>query len=735
RWATWVAWQLEAAGHRTLLQAWDFVPGTNFVEFMDRGVRDSAVVVAVLSRNYLNSRYGSMEWQAALRTDHAKLVTIRIDDCPLQGLLATITYLDLLDVTDPLAAADVLLGKLHEVLAGRAKPRQEPGFPTTAVETGTGSTPASARWQEHAPVRRAPATPPSYPAAGPAPGGRREQVTLLHVPGPRFGRGVAGPDDPLDARALQARIWANVTQLTDAGAPHPDLIVVTGDLMESARPKEKDEALAFLTGLRVRLGLASDRLLVVPGRHDVSKAACHSYWLGCEARDLQPQQPYFPKLEHYAQLFEELYQGLDGLLFDVAQAWTLFAVPELRVAVAGLNSTMALSHRPEDDRGWIGREQAAWFAKQLRPFEESGWLRIGLVHHQVDAGGVPVGTQPLLLRDGDTLDRLLGQRLNLLLHGPGPGGASIDLLDSGLPVVPASGPGQEEIIQVTADGLRRFSVYGSGDVTPVPLERAWRDTAGTFAATSTAELDAGPAEPESEPIPSTDPVGLLLDRIEQVCAARYERVRIRLVDADPPHLLLTRQDEGFNPQWRIGAHIGEVDAEVLENFLRFDPEQGSELVYEGPVATQALREKALQRGVRLRSFIEFQGLLDLRGYVTGQLSRLRGDRRYPPDLYVPQRFRELDRSEQRTGDDLAAELIRLVTDDIGRFVLLLGDFGMGKTFVLHEVARRITETYPLLIPILIDLRALDKAHSVYGLVAAHLANHGEEVIDLKALDY
>ncbi|MGB6163925.1 MAG: TIR domain-containing protein [Pseudonocardiaceae bacterium] len=50
RWATWIAGQLEVAGYRTLLQAWDFVPGTNFIHFMDRGVRDSAVVMAVLSR-------------------------------------------------------------------------------------------------------------------------------------------------------------------------------------------------------------------------------------------------------------------------------------------------------------------------------------------------------------------------------------------------------------------------------------------------------------------------------------------------------------------------------------------------------------------------------------------------------------------------------------------------------------------------------------------------------------
>jgi TIR domain len=55
----WTPWQLEAAGHRVLIQAWDFVPGSNFIDFMDRGVRDAAVVVAVLSRNYLRSRYGT----------------------------------------------------------------------------------------------------------------------------------------------------------------------------------------------------------------------------------------------------------------------------------------------------------------------------------------------------------------------------------------------------------------------------------------------------------------------------------------------------------------------------------------------------------------------------------------------------------------------------------------------------------------------------------------------------
>src|SRR5690606_35101688 len=73
--------------------------------------------------------------------------------------------------------------------------------------------------------------------------------------------------------------------------------------------------------------------------------------------------------------------------------------------------------------------------------------------------------------------------------------------------------------------------------------------------------------------------------------------------------------------------------------------------------------------------------------------------------------------------------------DHGRFILLLGDSGRGKTFAMRELARRIPSELPHLTPLLIELRNLDKAHTVAGLVAAHLANHGEELIDLKAFNY
>jgi membrane-anchored protein YejM (alkaline phosphatase superfamily) len=35
QWAQWIAFELEAAGYHTLIQAWDIRPGSNFVAEMD----------------------------------------------------------------------------------------------------------------------------------------------------------------------------------------------------------------------------------------------------------------------------------------------------------------------------------------------------------------------------------------------------------------------------------------------------------------------------------------------------------------------------------------------------------------------------------------------------------------------------------------------------------------------------------------------------------------------------
>ncbi|MYW28658.1 toll/interleukin-1 receptor domain-containing protein, partial [Streptomyces sp. SID2119] len=132
-WASWIAWTLEEAGFRTVIQAWDFVAGSNFIDYMDRGVSESVAVIAVLSRNYQGSRYGRMEWQAALRSEpdqpDRRLLTVRVDEAPVEGLLATITYVDLVGVPDARTARGLLLTRVEQALDGHARPVDSPSYP------------------------------------------------------------------------------------------------------------------------------------------------------------------------------------------------------------------------------------------------------------------------------------------------------------------------------------------------------------------------------------------------------------------------------------------------------------------------------------------------------------------------------------------------------------------------------------------------------------------------------
>ncbi|MFC7587374.1 TIR domain-containing protein [Nonomuraea antimicrobica] len=708
-WATWIAWELEAAGYKTMIQAWDFVPGTNFIDFMDRGVSEAQLVVAVLSRNYLGSRYGRLEWQAALRADpdhpSNKLVTIRLEDVRLEGLLSTITWVDLLGVTDPGQARALLLGRVREAMSGRAKPEAAPAFPDGSRPPPPAPTlPPPA---ERSRARRTPVTAPKFPPSA-GDGRARESISVLHIGGPRFGRALPDPGDPFTPEDMQARIWADLTAMYDRGMPRPDLMVVSGDLTESGSLGQFGQATRFVTDLRLLIGLEPHRLVLLPGPRDVTKAAASAYFMTCEADDVSPQPPYWPKWRHFAKLFGEVYQGLDDRVFDGGQPWTLFEVPDLKVVVAGLNSTMAMSHLERDAYALLGEAQAAWFAERLRPYEESAWLRLGALGHP-----------PEELRDAATFERLLGHRLNLLFHG-GTGTAA-----EGRVATPRAG--RHQVVEIGPDGLRTWL---PDEGRPDRVRARWRAAQATFSGESPA---LPPPAPEPE-VREPTPVELLLDRIAEVCEARHERARIRRFDT---HLVVTHPEDGFVRQMMIGAHVGEVAEEAAAEFVRRAHAAGlsAELVYQGPPAPRALRDDLMRRGVRLRSFTEFQGLLDLSGYVTEQTVRLTNDRRYPPALYVPQRYRELDRPGSQVKHGLTDELMRLLAADHGRFLLLLGDFGHGKTFALRELARRIPAELPHLTPILIELRALDKAQSVDALVAAHLASHGEEFIDLKAFRY
>jgi len=88
-WAEWIAWQLEAEGYTTTVQAWDFRPGSNFVHDMQRAAAEAERTIAVLSPDYLASLYTQPEWAAAFAQDptgeKGPLLPVRVGEARLTG--------------------------------------------------------------------------------------------------------------------------------------------------------------------------------------------------------------------------------------------------------------------------------------------------------------------------------------------------------------------------------------------------------------------------------------------------------------------------------------------------------------------------------------------------------------------------------------------------------------------------------------------------------------------------
>lgn len=697
QWAKWVAATLRNDGFQAKLQEWDFVPSQSFIEDIDRGLTESKIVIALLTQSYLNSRYGRMEWQAAIASSPGRLLPIRIEECALEGLLSPITYLDLVGVHDERQARNLLLRGVRDALAGHITPDEPPAFPPTST-----STTASRR-----PPRRISMNLPMFPPdrASQAPG----PVNILHLAGPSFGRGV--PPTP-------SQIIAQVRRMEDAGAPSPSLLVIPGGLTADAAKPDFLRAAEYIQALRTELDLPADRVVIVPGRGDVSANQSRAYFIECDDDGKAPLRPYHRKWKHFEALFKGLYEGYNDIGFEAGAPWTRFAIPDLRVAVAGFNTTYAMSHRKEDDYGFIGEEQTNAFRGWLRNQEHLGWLRIGVMAH------APVAGQ---LKDAEDFRTDLTGHLNLLFHGSD---ADVEPGRSGEPgqvqILSMPRGAQAEIVSVTVDGYTR---WGSPKK-PVRVPYTWQNA-------DTAFGDERDAWLPDDPRISVDPTTALLNHLREACDVRYSNPRIRVIEQNPPYLNVTYAVDRVVVGTCLLPHPGTPGVDDVERALRIAAEQEGqvELVYTGELPSEEVFRLARTGRVEVRSLIEFQGLLDLRAYVAKQTEEMQSSTLYPPGLYVPQRFSVVGRTDRPGGDDLVGELLRVLKSDEGEFVLLLADFGGGKTFSMRELARRAPEELPDLIPMLIEMRRLEKDHSIEGLIAGHLAERGERKVDLAAFDY
>lgn len=106
-------------------------------------------------------------------------------------------------------------------------------------------------------------------------------LTVLHISDPQFGKHHRFADPASGVDTLLRRLCDDLDWLARVYGLAPDVVVLTGDLAEWGMPAEFEQVAVFCEQLRDHLKLDPERLLIVPGNHDINRMHCLSYFNGC----------------------------------------------------------------------------------------------------------------------------------------------------------------------------------------------------------------------------------------------------------------------------------------------------------------------------------------------------------------------------------------------------------------------------------------------------------------------
>jgi 3',5'-cyclic AMP phosphodiesterase CpdA len=557
-------------------------------------------------------------------------------------------------------------------------------------------------------------------------------TTILHVSDTQFG---AHHRFTGDGPPLASTMVTDLRRLLGEHIERIDLIVISGDIAERSLRSEFEQARQFIDALCNATGVDHPRVVVVPGNHDVNWSLCNAYFAECEADEASPRAPFSKKWKHYQQFVTDLH---GPTAFTEDQPYRVHTFQDLGVVIAALNSTMEETHLKDGHYGWCGHDQLTWAHARLA--ETTGLARIGVLHHNARRKAVADNEN---LRDEDALTTVLAPQLDLLLHGHTHDGKRDHLADGTLVLAtgsaavtadwrPADVPNQFQILRLRPDHLLRHGLQWDGKGRWIGDTRV-SDHGDSWQARLPFSPPA-PAEPDKDrPFLDLDrrhgPRDGRQDFVSQVLAVTTLAVPDAEVksstSADGLDYLIAVAPA--RPLLCVGIVGGPADEGLLDQFdsavfdtLRARGQTEFVVVHHGTQNPDLCR-LARERGVQVKTWTEYNNLLDLGAYRSWLRDQLNNDQLYPQGLYLPQRYRTIDRRGKAAATiqhDLLARLYDDLLEEDGRFVLVLGDAGYGKSFLVRRLAHRLlANERSIVTPIVIYLRERDKGESLDEMVA------------------
>lgn len=159
-------------------------------------------------------------------------------------------------------------------------------------------------------------------------------------------------------------------------------LVISGDLVESARKREYKAVLSILNRFCERFQILKENVLVVPGNHDIDRVSLAEYCDKNDIDDSEASEHYQIKLHNYINFYKE-FKGQDNLNASNAILDSI-EIEEENVLILGLNSLVRESHLDIDHIGYVDVRK---LNKEIRQYLEKGKSVFVVTHHSFTITG------------------------------------------------------------------------------------------------------------------------------------------------------------------------------------------------------------------------------------------------------------------------------------------------------------------------------------------------------------
>jgi len=158
----------------------------------------------------------------------------------------------------------------------------------------------------------------------------------------------------------------------------PNIALITGDITDHGIEGAYTYARSFIEGLINHAKIPKERVVIVPGNHDVNWHLCKAARESAEKMGREFKPPYFAKFRFFKSFFDEFYRDIK--LEFTSKLYQVYNLSSYGLLVIALNSCFKESE--VEHYGYIDRDGACnAFTECDRIASASGLLRVVVMHH------------------------------------------------------------------------------------------------------------------------------------------------------------------------------------------------------------------------------------------------------------------------------------------------------------------------------------------------------------------